>query len=176
MVSFQTGAKKSTASLVKNVAPAPPVTASKAAKGSSNASPVVASAKKKKKKKGKVDLDGSKVEPSGADPADLENTIDDIFSSVATKKKDVSEKAEEEAVAKSVKPPTGPSDKPKDSNPPKPYQHGVIASTYGSIISPDPPLERIDKESGLKVYKTHLLRIGQGGNSPLCPFDCDCCF
>ena len=44
------------------------------------------------------------------------------------------------------------------------------------IISPEAPLERIDKESGLPVYKAHLLKVGDGGGTPLCPFDCDCCF
>ncbi|RYG66968.1 DUF1764 domain-containing protein, partial [archaeon] len=45
-----------------------------------------------------------------------------------------------------------------------------------SIISPDAPLERIDKETGLPVYKAHLLKVGEGGGTALCPFDCDCCF
>ncbi len=38
------------------------------------------------------------------------------------------------------------------------------------------PLERIDLESGYPVYKAHLLGVGGGGGSPLCPFDCFCCF
>jgi hypothetical protein len=29
---------------------------------------------------------------------------------------------------------------------------------------------------GLKVYTMDELKIGQGGNTDLCPFDCDCCF
>ena len=35
---------------------------------------------------------------------------------------------------------------------------------------------RIDKETGLKVYREDQLNLGKGGNTPLCPFDCDCCF
>lgn len=55
--------------------------------------------------------------------------------------------------------------------------HGVLKSGIQSrIISPEAPLERIDKESGLPVYKAHLLKVGEGGGTPLCPFDCDCCF
>ena len=46
----------------------------------------------------------------------------------------------------------------------------------GMIISPEAPLERIDAASGLPVYKAHLLKVGQGGGTDLCPFDCDCCF
>ena len=56
--------------------------------------------------------------------------------------------------------------------------YGLIKSEYGDnfIVSPEAPLERIDAESGLPVYKAHLLRVGEGGGTSLCPFDCDCCF
>jgi hypothetical protein len=29
---------------------------------------------------------------------------------------------------------------------------------------------------GLPIYNEEELRIGQGGNTPLCPMDCECCF
>ncbi|MES1915255.1 MAG: hypothetical protein MHM6MM_007231 [Cercozoa sp. M6MM] len=29
---------------------------------------------------------------------------------------------------------------------------------------------------GLPVYTTTELKIGQGGDTPLCPFDCECCY
>lgn len=45
-----------------------------------------------------------------------------------------------------------------------------------TILSPEAPIERIDKETGYPVYKAHLLKVGEGGGTPLCPFDCDCCF
>ena len=56
--------------------------------------------------------------------------------------------------------------------------YGRIKSEYGDgfIVSPEAPLERIDAESGLPVYKAHLLKVGEGGGTALCPFDCDCCF
>ena len=44
------------------------------------------------------------------------------------------------------------------------------------IISPDAAVHRWDKESGLPVYKYTALKVGDGGGTPLCPFDCDCCF
>ena len=53
---------------------------------------------------------------------------------------------------------------------------GLIKSIYPKIISPEAPLHRVDKESGLPVYKAHLLKVGQGGGTPDCPFDCSCCF
>lgn len=33
-----------------------------------------------------------------------------------------------------------------------------------------------DEESGMKIYREDQLNLGKGGNTPLCPFDCDCCF
>jgi hypothetical protein len=56
--------------------------------------------------------------------------------------------------------------------------YGLIQSKYNSIsiINPEAPLERIDMESGLPVYKAHLLKVGEGGGTELCPFDCNCCF
>eukprot|EP01041_Mallomonas_annulata_P024191 gene24191-44876_t len=35
----------------------------------------------------------------------------------------------------------------------------------GDIVNPEAPLERIDAESGLPVYKAHLLKVGEGGDS-----------
>jgi hypothetical protein len=53
---------------------------------------------------------------------------------------------------------------------------GIIKSNLVQIISPEAPLERIDKSTGLPVYKAHILKVGEGGGTSLCPFDCDCCF
>lgn len=55
--------------------------------------------------------------------------------------------------------------------------HGMVKSNnHRIIISPEAPVERIDPESGYKVYKAHILKVGEGGGTELCPFDCDCCF
>ena len=55
--------------------------------------------------------------------------------------------------------------------------YGIMKSANNTdIINPEAPLERIDAESGLPVYKAHLLKVGEGGGTPLCPFDCNCCF
>ncbi|KAF8578227.1 DUF1764-domain-containing protein [Ramaria rubella] len=36
---------------------------------------------------------------------------------------------------------------------------------------------RLQTEEGFSIYKEGELGIGdQGGDTPLCPFDCDCCF
>lgn len=34
---------------------------------------------------------------------------------------------------------------------------------------------KYDKD-GLPIYTEEQLKLGTGGNTPLCPFDCDCCF
>ncbi|KAJ1411764.1 hypothetical protein B484DRAFT_455530 [Ochromonadaceae sp. CCMP2298] len=55
--------------------------------------------------------------------------------------------------------------------------YGIMKSNIrSSIISPEAPVHRICAESGLPVYKAALLKVGEGGGTPLCPFDCDCCF
>ena len=54
---------------------------------------------------------------------------------------------------------------------------GLISIHSKNVIkAPEAPLERIDAESGLPVYKAHLLEVGGGGGTELCPFDCECCF
>jgi hypothetical protein len=37
---------------------------------------------------------------------------------------------------------------------------------------------RFDSEAGMKVYKAAALGVSKpgSGTTPLCPFDCDCCF
>ena len=35
---------------------------------------------------------------------------------------------------------------------------------------------RVDQETGMKIYSASSLKIGQGGGTDLCPFDCQCCF
>ncbi len=54
--------------------------------------------------------------------------------------------------------------------------YGMINNVYNpnKIVNPEAPLERI--QDGLPVYKAHLLKVGEGGGTPLCPFDCNCCF
>lgn len=110
-----------------------------------------------------------------ANPSVVSKEIDDLFGSVlkkSSKKTKVEKKEdsedEEGAEAKSKRP------KHRSSNEPT---YGVMKTTHGGdIVNPEAPLERIDAESGLPVYKAHLLKVGEGGGTPLCPFDCNCCF
>lgn len=45
------------------------------------------------------------------------------------------------------------------------------------LKSPDSPVPlRFDPELGMNIYSVDSLKIGKGGDTALCPFDCDCCF
>ena len=47
----------------------------------------------------------------------------------------------------------------------------------GNMVNPQHArVHRFDNSSGLNVFKAHALGLGQGGGTPLCPFDCNCCF
>jgi len=35
---------------------------------------------------------------------------------------------------------------------------------------------RLDPETGMPIYTADQLKMGQGGDTADCPFDCDCCF
>lgn len=123
---------------------------------------------------GKTQDSGAPVEaPAQASRSNpFTSDIDDIFSNAASKKKAISEKKAMEKANNNAPGAKVSSDPSVNAA----HKHGVIASAYGTIISPDPPVHRIDKESGLKVYKYAGLKVGEGGGTPLCPFDCDCCF
>lgn len=94
------------------------------------------------------------------------NYIDDLFST-AVKKNNATE---------ITQPMNTKSTKTIHSSTPIESTYGVIKSANIQILSPEAPLERIDKATGLPVYKAHILKVGEGGGTPLCPFDCDCCF
>ena len=51
------------------------------------------------------------------------------------------------------------------------------------IVEQKPDKKEADKkkprkytEDGLKIYTMDELKIGLGGDTPDCPFDCNCCF
>ena len=104
--------------------------------------------------------------------------IDELFNTAKKSKKEKSDSTEEISDAKKKK-------KARTQAVVSQVRSDEDASTYGlltcnqaasSIISPEAPIHRFDTESGLPVYKAHLLKVGEGGGTPLCPFDCDCCF
>ena len=55
----------------------------------------------------------------------------------------------------------------------------IFGEEYDPSLCIDPNnarVHRFDRESGFNVYKAHHLGLGHGGGTPLCPFDCMCCF
>ena len=44
------------------------------------------------------------------------------------------------------------------------------------VYTPLPLTLQVDQTSGYNVYKAHALGLGRGGGTPLCPFDCKCCY
>ncbi len=52
---------------------------------------------------------------------------------------------------------------------------GRAANRLKGEDSPEPL--RFDSELGMNIYSVSDLKIGAGaGDTPLCPFDCQCCF
>ncbi len=58
-------------------------------------------------------------------------------------------------------------------------ERDIFGETYDPGYRIDPnnaKVHRKDAATGLNVYKAQHLGLGLGGGTPLCPFDCDCCF
>jgi hypothetical protein len=52
---------------------------------------------------------------------------------------------------------------------------GSVADPFG--LTPAQSSNSLDfTEEGWKVYTPEELNIGKGGDTPDCPFDCNCCF
>ncbi|KAK0548089.1 hypothetical protein OC846_004608 [Tilletia horrida] len=134
---------------------------------------------KKKKKKRAVD-DG--VTATSKDQQDDDE--DDAATPKKKKKSKKSKKSDTEpetildpsaAIAHGkVPPPTAPTSKASSSHKSKGrlYQADdediAFADSRGST--------RKRTEEGFPIYTEAELKLGQGGDTPLCPFDCDCCF
>jgi membrane protein involved in colicin uptake len=107
--------------------------------------------------------------------------LDDIFGGLAPKKKqrdaerlmreaaDAAAAAEEAAAAR--------------KRAKKAKRERIVDPVFGEAYDLDSAIDpqnasvhRFDSASGLRVYKAHALGLGRGGGTPLCPFDCKCCF
>jgi hypothetical protein len=125
--------------------------------------------KRRKKRKRKQEPQAEHSTSAGEQDSkhDALQGLDDIFSSIKQRKSESSQE----------------SGKAKESSRAK--QAAAVDQSYGlvqssgsasSIISPNPPVHRFDQATGLPVYKYTALLVGDGGGTPLCPFDCQCCF
>lgn len=61
---------------------------------------------------------------------------------------------------------------PKKRQPPKPAKTGPA---YSIRQENNPELAKYTEE-GFRIYSTAELKIGQGGRTDQCPFECSCCF
>ena len=106
------------------------------------------------------------------------SAIDDLFADIpdikaAKRQQEEDEIAAETAEEEDYGPPLVPHTGKMSSD--KFVRHGLVKPENGEVmISPEAPLERM--QDGVAVYKAHLLKVGGGGGTELCPFDCNCCF
>lgn len=96
------------------------------------------------------------------------NDIDDLFQALKTSKKQKQEQELDRSAAEKRA--------QIDRKETKKASQKKSLISRPMIVNPEAPIERIDKETGYPVYKAHLLKVGEGGGTPLCPFDCNCCF
>ncbi|GAU32541.1 hypothetical protein TSUD_64360 [Trifolium subterraneum] len=102
--------------------------------------------------------------PSSA-PKKPVNEIDEIFAGKKRKKPDVKKTGKANAATKS-------NDKTKKNEKKKPRR--LDESEY--VERPSRPRKKT--EDGLTIYTEEELGLSKGdaGSTPLCPFDCSCCF
>jgi hypothetical protein len=135
------------------------------------------SKKKKKKTNKKADsAQGTKSSDNGSKQIAEHADIDELFASAkATKDEDERRRQEEEEEEERLADEFEAMEKAARRGGSSAY--GIIKSpNMPQIVNPEAPVERIDPETGFPVYKAHLLKVGEGGGTPLCPFDCNCCF
>jgi hypothetical protein len=126
-------------------------------------SPSSAENDRKLPKRSHADMNRPAITSQAATPTPVASDIDDLFQQLKTSKK---QKQEQDVLQAKVL---------KQEETRKASKQKLKAS-LPRIVNPEAPIERIDKESGYPVYKAHLLKVGEGGGTPLCPFDCNCCF
>ena len=51
-----------------------------------------------------------------------------------------------------------------------------VQPLHGARTSLLPRSDSFDATLGLPIYSMDQLKMGKGGGTPACPFDCDCCF
>ena len=122
---------------------------------------------KKKAKKRKAEAAAASAAQSSSDPASAaEETVDDIFAALKKEKRPPkAEKAPTKKPRRDAEAERKEDDKWRAGRPPTPPGR-----------QENPQVHRYAAD-GLPVYKYfHLGMDQQDGGTPLCPFDCDCCF
>jgi hypothetical protein len=124
---------------------------------------------------------GSKASSSSAHTVDDDgDDMDDIFGGLSAAKQAKREREEQKrqadaaAAVEAAKRERAQSRKQKNM-----VYDPVFGEAYDldRVIDPmNAKVHRFDNQSGLNVFKAHDLGLGRGGDTPLCPFDCNCCF
>jgi hypothetical protein len=101
--------------------------------------------------------------------------LDDLFAGKKTKKR----QQEAEVTAKkqkssSKKHKRGDETSKHDSHSGRKGGEDWVDDGLGGVYNKEGYTGRV--EDGVRVFKAHLLRKPKSGQTPLCPFDCDCCF
>ncbi|CAM9576066.1 unnamed protein product [Chrysoparadoxa australica] len=104
-----------------------------------------------------------KANQDGSDRAKTADFIDGLF-----------EAASEAKAAKAAKESTKPA-KRHPSKSGNPFIDGQKGPSNKWAWADEVKPKRFD-EDGLPIYTYESLRIGKGGGTADCPFDCDCCF
>jgi len=110
----------------------------------------------KRKTEEKAEVPPEKAEVASS--SKLSQEVEDIFASLKNKKR--SQPPSKPASTVGIDTPTEGNAEPADDL-------GFGSSTTRG---------RKRTEEGFFVYTTDELKIGQGGDTPLCPFDCECCY
>ena len=146
-----------------------------AASTSSRAPAVMdASSQRKKKKKRKA--------PPAHEPEEVEEAdgLDEIFGGLSSAKRAARERADAAAVAAAAAEKAAAAARSEARSAARQMvRDPIFGEEYDAARRVDPMAARVhrfDNASGLNVYKAHDLGLGHGGNTPLCPFDCQCCF
>lgn len=117
---------------------------------------------------------GKGVGKLGAGAPQHDVDIDAMFELLGAKKAE-QETAGKEAARQKPKSALKPSKSTEAAAISKLEQAGRKANRLRAPDSPTPL--RTDPETGMPIYSIEALKIGKGkGDTPLCPFDCECCF
>ena len=161
----------------------PPPRASQVAADTRPAADGQEGGRRKKKKKRKHDDEAAPPKPAAAATAAASSAgeMDDIFGGLSSAKRDARARAEVAAAAAeaAAREKAAARDAGARASARQLVRDPIFGEEYDPARQLDPMRARVyrfDRKSGLNVYKAHDLGLGHGGGTPLCPFDCQCCF
>ena len=124
---------------------------------------------------------GKDTVPAAVGDDDDDAGFDELFGGLVASKRVARERAAETAKAEAEAAAIAQANAKRDRQQNRQYRErdSVFGEEYDPDVKINPmkaKVHRFDNPSGLNVYKAHALGLGRGGGTPLCPFDCNCCF